>query len=244
MLTYIIIPTYNEKENIENLVREIFKQQIDNLHILIVDDNSQDGTGQIADKLSRELPVEVLHRPGKLGLGSTYRDGFEYAIEHGADFIFEMDADFSHQPQDILRLREAAKAGVDLVIGSRKIKGGKILGWNFKRKLYSNGAMWFARILLGLKTRDITAGFRCFRAETLRKINYENIKSNGYAFQVEMVYKIEKSGLKIVELPVTFPDRQLGQSKLNKKDIWEFFKTIFRLKFYNLPSRSKYSFYA
>jgi dolichol-phosphate mannosyltransferase len=175
--------------------------------------------------------IEVLHRAGKLGLGSAYRAGFKYCLEKQADFIFEMDADFSHDPNDIPKLLMTVQNGADLAIGSRKIKGGKILGWNWKRKLYSNGAMWFARILLHLKTKDITAGFRCFRAEALKKINYENIKSNGYAFQVEMIYRLERAGLKIVEVPVVFPDRELGKSKLNKKDIIEFFGRVIRLFF-------------
>jgi dolichol-phosphate mannosyltransferase len=228
-MIYIIIPTYNERENIERLIREIFKQSIGGLRVLVVDDNSPDETGKIVENLGKELPVEVLRRAGKLGLGSAYRDGFKYCLEKGVEFVFEMDADFSHDPNDISKLLTAVQNGADLAIGSRKIQGGKILGWNWQRKLYSNGAMWFARILLHLKTKDITAGFRCFRAEALRKIKYETIKSNGYAFQVETVYLLERAGLKIAEVPVVFPDRKLGKSKLNKKDIIEFFGRVIEL---------------
>ncbi|HOY55860.1 MAG TPA: polyprenol monophosphomannose synthase [bacterium] len=234
MNIYIVIPTYNEKENIEKLVREICRQPINGLRILIVDDDSPDGTGKKADKLAAELPVDVLHREKKQGLGVAYRAGFKYALQKGADFIFEMDADFSHQPQDLSRLLLECQNGAALAIGSRKVKGGQIIGWNFKRKLYSNGAMWLAKILLGLKTRDLTAGFRCFRAETLTKIDYENISSNGYAFQVETVYRLEMAGLKIVEVPVVFPDRELGKSKLNKRDITEFFRKVFKLFWYRI----------
>ncbi|NMC51868.1 polyprenol monophosphomannose synthase [Candidatus Kuenenbacteria bacterium] len=230
MKNFIILPTYNEKENLAELVMEIFGQGINDLSILIIDDNSPDGTGVLADELSQKYPVFVIHRRGKLGLGSAYREGFDYCLDKGAEYIFEMDADFSHDPKDLPRLLSAAKDGADLVIGSRKIKGGQIIGWNWERHLYSNGAMFFARFLLNLKTRDITAGFRCFCTNALKKIDYSKIKSNGYAFQIEMVYHLEKAGLKIVEAPVTFIDRQKGQSKLGQKDIREFFKTILNLK--------------
>ncbi len=234
-MLYILIPTFNERENLsklvvvitQNLEKSVFK---DHYRVLIIDDNSPDGTGQLAESLKDKYPLEVLHRSGKLGLGSAYREGFNYALMHGAEYVMEMDADFSHQPQDILRLVEACqKEGVALVIGSRKIKGGKILGWNWRRKFYSNGAMYFARTLLNLKTHDITAGFRCFRANELKKISYHKIRSNGYAFQVEMIYKFEKAGLKIIELPVIFPDRISGDSKLNWHDIREFFIIIIKL---------------
>lgn len=230
MGTAIILPTYNEATNLPQLVKAIFALGLSDLSVVIIDDNSPDGTGQIADKLSRAYPISVIHRPGKMGLGSAYRVGFDYCLNKSAEYIFEMDADFSHDPKDLSRLLLAAQNGADLVIGSRKIKGGETVGWGIRRKLYSNGAMIFARFLLGLKTHDITAGFRCFRAATLHKIDYHSIKSNGYAFQVEMVYNIEKAGLQIAEVPVIFPDRQAGISKLGKKDIIEFFKLVLKLK--------------
>ena len=228
-MNYIIIPTYNESANLSNLVKEIYKY-LPNSKILVVDDNSPDGTGQLAEGLKKDYPVEVLHRQDKLGLGSAYRAGFKYALEHGANFIFEMDCDFSHQPKDLPRLLSACQNGADLAIGSRKVKGGKIIGWNWWRHFCSNGAMLFSRLLLGLKTHDVTAGFRCFKTEALKKINYEKISSNGYAFQIEMVYRLEKAGFKITEVPVTFPDRQAGESKLGLKDILEFFIKIIKLR--------------
>ncbi|NMB48399.1 polyprenol monophosphomannose synthase [Candidatus Kuenenbacteria bacterium] len=231
MQAVVIIPTYNEKDNLAQLVKAIFNLSIPGLSVLIVDDNSPDGTGQLAEELADHYPLRVIHRSGKLGLGSAYREGFRHCLDQGAEYLIEMDADFSHDPKDLPRLLAAA-TGADLVIGSRKVPGGQIIGWNWRRKLYSHGAMFFACLLLGLKTRDITAGFRCFRASALRAIDYTGIKSNGYAFQIEMVYRLEKAGLKINELPVTFLDRQRGSSKLGTKDILEFFKLVLKLKFF------------
>ncbi|HPA25342.1 MAG TPA: polyprenol monophosphomannose synthase [bacterium] len=230
MLVYIIIPTYNEKENLANLIPAI-AENLKNFDykILVVDDNSPDDTGKLAEKLAENFPIEVLHRIGKFGLGSAYIMGFKKALANGADLIFEMDADFSHDPKDLPHLIEAV-SHADLVIGSRKIKNGKIIGWNFLRHFYSNGAMFFARLILGLKTHDVTAGFRCYKREVLEKINLDQIKSNGYAFQEEMLFHVEKNNFKIKEVPVVFQDRKVGQSKLNKKDILEFFKTILRLR--------------
>lgn len=234
MKTIIVIPTYNEAENIEKLIKKIFSLNIPDLEILIVDDNSPDGTADIVTKL--QTPINRLHlikRRGKLGLGSAYIAGFKEALKLNADYIFEMDADFSHDPDDLPRLLQAAQ-NADLVIGSRKIMGGKIIGWGFTRKLMSNGAMWFSRILLGLKSRDVTAGFRCFRREVLLKIKLDEIGSNGYAFQEELLYRTEKFGFKVAEVPVTFIDRQEGKSKLSKKDIGEFFTKMIKLKLQNL----------
>jgi len=234
MKIYVIIPTYNEKENIERLAQEIFGLKIEGLKLLIVDDNSPDGTGEIADRMSQSLPVEVLHRQGKQGLGSAYRAGFKYCLENKADFVFEMDADFSHQPKDIPRLLAAAKSGADLAIGSRKVKGGQIIGWNLWRHFCSDGAMLASRIILGIKIHDVTAGFRCFRAAALEKIKFNELTSNGYAFQIEMVFRLEKAGMRVTEVPVVFPDRERGSSKLNKKDIIEFFKKVVSLRFRKL----------
>jgi len=229
MKTAIVLPTYNEAENLPQLVAAIFDLAIPDLSVIVIDDHSPDGTGQIADDLAQKYPISVIHRSGKLGLGSAYRDGFDHCLKFGAEYIFEMDADFSHQPKDLPRLLKAVRGGADLAIGSRKIPGGQIIGWNWRRQLYSNGAMSFARLLLGLKTHDITAGFRCFSAAALKKIDYHAVQSNGYAFQIEMIFRLEKAGLKITEVPVTFPDRRLGRSKLGSKDIWEFFALIFKL---------------
>jgi len=229
MKTILVIPTYNEKENIEKLITKIFALNISDLEILVVDDNSPDGTANIVERLSNKYDIHLLKREGKLGLGSAYIAGFKKALGLGADFIFEMDADFSHDPDDVPRMIEAAQ-NADLVIGSRKIKGGGVIGWGWTRKFMSNGAMWFSRILLGLKPRDVTAGFRCFRKKVLESIDIEKIKSNGYAFQEELLYKTQKAGFKITEIPVTFVDRQEGKSKLSKKDIIEFIVMI-KLRF-------------
>ncbi len=231
MKTIIIIPTYNEKDNITKLVKAIFDLKIEELEIIVVDDNSPDGTAKIVEKIAMGNPLLFLiKRPGKLGLGSAYLTGFKKALSLGAEFIFEMDADLSHDPADIPRMLKAIQ-NADLVIGSRKITGGKIIGWGWTRKLMSNGAMCFSRVLLGLKTKDVTAGFRLFRRKVLESINLENIKSNGYAFQEEMLYRVEKANFIVCEVPVTFIDRQEGKSKLSKKDIFEFFLIILKLKF-------------
>ncbi len=231
MTKYIIIPTYNEAANLPKLVAQIFDLNISNLNIIVVDDNSKDGTGQLADQLSRQYPLTVIHRSGKLGLGSAYIAGFNQAFEAGADIVFEMDADFSHAPKDLPRLIKEIDNGYDLVIGSRRISGGNVQGWNWRRNLQSKAAMSFARFILSLKTKDITAGFRCYTSQILKQIELDKIKSNSYAFQEEMIYLCEKKGFKIKEIPVTFIDRQFGKSKLGFKDILEFFLTIFRLRF-------------
>ncbi len=231
-MIYIIIPTYNEKENLPFLVASISQTMANyDYHVLVVDDNSPDGTGQVAEELKKNYPVEVLHRSGKLGLGSAYLAGFKIALQKGADLIFEMDADFSHNPKDLPRLISAINDGVDLAIGSRRVKGGKIIGWNWWRHFCSGAAMFFSRLILGLKTKDVTAGFRCYRRQVLEKINLDEIKSNGYAFQEETLYRVEKMGFRVVEIPVTFLDRQKGQSKLGTGDIWEFFRVMLKLRF-------------
>ena len=230
MKTIIVIPTYNEKENIEKLINKIFALNIIGLEILVVDDNSPDGTAQVVKNLQSKYPLHILERASKLGLGSAYIAGFKKALELQADRIFEMDADFSHDPDDLPAILESAK-NYDLVIGSRKIAGGKIIGWGFTRKFMSNGAMWLSRILLGLKAKDVTAGFRCFNSQVLKTLNLDKIKSNGYAFQEELLYKTQKADFTITEIPVTFIDRREGKSKLSKKDIIEFFLIILKLRF-------------
>lgn len=227
---FIVIPTYNEKENIERLIKKIFALNIDNLRIIIIDDNSQDGTGQLAKKLAKTYPITVIQRPQKIGLGSAYITGFARALNNGADLICQMDADFSHHPQDVPALIQACRDGVDLALGSRRIGGGKIIGWNWWRKFCSWNAMSLSRTILNLKTRDVTTGFRCFRRDALEKIKFQNIKTNGYAWLEEMIYLAEKNNLKIKEVPVTFIDRKFGQSKLGWSEIWEFFVTLVKLR--------------
>ncbi len=241
MKTFVVIPTYNEKENIVELINDIFLLAIEDLNIIVVDDNSPDKTAEAVVQLQAVYPgkLYLIKRYNKLGIGSAYIAGFKKALSLDAKLIMEMDADFSHDPKDIPRLIEACESGFDLAIGSRKITDGKIVGWNFKRKLMSNGAMFISRLFLRLKTKDVTAGFRCFRRHVLEKINIDTIKSNGYAFQEELLYRTEKLGFNIKEIPVIFADRRVGQSKLSKKDIWEFFKTIFRLCITNFDKTIK-----
>ncbi|MFH1286634.1 MAG: polyprenol monophosphomannose synthase [Candidatus Magasanikbacteria bacterium] len=225
----IVIPTYNEKENIEDLIKQIFDQGIQNLEIIVVDDNSPDGTANVVNRLSDVFPLTLLKRKEKLGIGSAYIVGFKKAFEMGASHIFQMDADFSHDPKDLSKLLDTC-CDSDVSIGSRKISGGKIIGWGPVREMMSGGAMLLSRTLLGLKTRDVTAGFRCLKKEVFEKIDLGTIKSSGYAFQEELLYRIQKAGCKIKEVPVTFIDRKKGKTKLSKKDIIGFFLTMIRLK--------------
>ena len=231
MKTILTIPTYNEAENIVKLINKIFSLGIEGLGILVIDDNSPDGTADLVKDLQKKFEdkLHLLQREGKLGLGSAYIEGFTKALELGADYIFEMDADFSHDPEDIPKMLEEVQ-DADLVIGSRKIPGGKVIGWGWTRKLMSNGAMWFSRLLLGLEVRDVTAGFRCFKSKVLKAVELDKIKSDGYAFQEELLYRTQKKGFKIIEIPVVFIDRQEGKSKLSKSDILEFFWIMIKLK--------------
>lgn len=232
MKTIVVIPTFNEGDNITPLLFEIFQQNISDLEVIVVDDNSPDGTGAQVQKLQSTYPlIHLIKRYNKLGLGSAYIAGFKKALALGADLIIEMDADLSHDPHDLGRLINSCQNGADLTIGSRKIAGGKIIGWNWQRRLMSNGAMWLSRFILRLKPRDVTAGFRCFKREVLISFNLDNIKSNGYAFQEELLYRTQKAGFVTKEIPTVFRDRTRGHSKLSSKDIREFFWTILRLKF-------------
>jgi dolichol-phosphate mannosyltransferase len=234
MKTLIIIPTYNEKDNLRSLIEEIFRYA-PATDVLIVDDHSPDGTGELAEELAREdARVHVMHRPGKLGLGTAYISGFKYALEHGYDAAFEMDADFSHDPRylpDFLRLIEEA----DLVIGSRYVKGGATPNWPFLRRLISGGGNIFARTLLHLPVRDCTAGYRCYRREVLESIDLDSIRSRGYAFQVELVYRVWRQGFRIVETPIVFEDRRVGQSKMSKAIVLEGFLFVLRTRFGRKP---------
>lgn len=230
MKTLIIIPTYNELENLRPLLENIFTYapQTD---ILIVDDNSPDGTGELAEQIGAEdSRVHVLHRAGKLGLGTAYIAGFKYAIEHKYDAAFEMDADFSHDPRflpDFLKAIEHA----DLVIGSRYIPGGSTPNWSVVRRFISGGGNVFARFMLGIPLKDCTAGFRCYRREVLENIGLDSVESQGYGFQVEMTYRVLKQGYKIVETPIVFMDRRVGKSKMSRKIVFEAFTYVMRTRF-------------
>ncbi len=230
MTTCIILPTYNERENLERLVQKIAALHLQEYELCVVDDASPDGTSEVAHTLSQKYPIHVCDRPGKLGLGSAYIEGFRYAMSQGARTIITMDCDLSHDPDDLPRLLEAARHA-DLVIGSRRVKGGSILGWSWVRTLASAGAMMISRTLLGIQTHDVTSGYRCYRRETLERIPLASIQSNGYSFLEEILYLVEHLGLRVVEVPVCYVDRTNGKSKLGTREIVKFFITIVRLKY-------------
>jgi len=213
----VIIPTYNEKDNIEQIIRKVFSLDKP-FDILIVEDNSPDGTAAIVKSLLPEFPgrLHIEERKGKLGLGTAYIHGFRWAMNHGYSFIFEMDADFSHNPEDLVRLYEAANQGGDLVIGSRYITGVNVVNWPIGRVLMSYYASAYVRLVTGMKVRDTTAGFKCYRVEVLRSIDLDKIHFMGYAFQIEMKFTAWKLGYNIVEVPIIFTDRTAGESKMSK----------------------------
>ncbi|GLV59146.1 dolichol-phosphate mannosyltransferase [Dictyobacter sp. S3.2.2.5] len=237
MKTLIIIPTYNEYENLPPLLETVFSY-VPQSDILIVDDNSPDGTGQLADKFAAEDPrVHVLHRAGKLGLGTAYVAGFKYSIEHNYDAAFEMDADFSHDPKylpDFLKAIENA----DLVIGSRYIPGGSTPNWSFGRRCISGCGNIFARFMLHIPVKDCTAGFRCYRREVLESIDLDTIQSQGYAFQIELAYRVMKQRFRITEIPITFMDRRVGKSKMSRKIVLEAFVYVTRARLGMVPMPS------
>src|SRR5258705_4458710 len=214
---WLVLPTYNERENIEPIVRAAREQLRDGDRILVVDDNSPDGTGAIADRLAREVEgVEVLHRPEKQGLGRAYLAGFRRALDGGAELVLEMDADFSHDPADLPRLIAAAE-NADLVLGSRYIPGGSVIDWGLLRRLVSRGGSWYARRVLGVGVRDLTGGFKCFRRSVLESLDLESVHADGYGFQIELTYRAIKHGFKVIEIPIVFRDRRVGQSKMNAR---------------------------
>lgn len=231
----VIIPTFNEKENIERMVRKVFSLPVA-FELLIVDDGSPDGTAQIVKNLQSEFgkKLHLLERKGKLGLGTAYIAGFKYAIQHQFDYIFEMDCDFSHNPDDLVNLYHAcAKEGADLSIGSRYIKGGKVVNWPIDRILMSYFASLYVRMILWINIRDTTAGFKCYKRKVLETINLDAIKFIGYAFQIEMKYKVKKAGFKIKEVPITFTDRTAGESKMSKGIFKEAILGVIQMKFSN-----------
>jgi dolichol-phosphate mannosyltransferase len=215
---WLILPTFDEAANLEAIVRAalaVLERVAPDAHrILIVDDDSPDGTGRIADALAAQLPaIEVLHRTVREGLGPAYLAGFARALDGGAAFVLEMDADFSHDPEDLARLLAAAR-DADLVLGSRYVAGGGVLDWGIVRRLVSRAGSWYAQRVLGLRIRDLTGGFKCFRREVLEAIDLATIRSRGYAFQVELTHRAVRAGFVVVELPIVFRDRQRGSSKM------------------------------
>lgn len=217
MKTMVVIPTYNEANNLPSIVGELWSLDIDGLDILIVDDDSPDGTGEVADELARQYPsrFHVIHRTGKQGLGTAYLTGFRYALDQGADFIVQMDADFSHSPAYIPAMLEKCRE-YDVVVGSRYVPGGRLdEKWSFWRHFLSWWAnSIYSRLILNLRVRDATAGFKCWRREVLEAIDFDSIRSSGYVFQVEMAVVTERLGFKVYELPIYFEDRRIGRSKM------------------------------
>jgi len=215
----VCLPTYNERENLEPMLRALKPHGV---RVLVVDDNSPDGTGELADRLAQELEfVEVLHRPRKDGLGPAYIAGFRHALAGDAELVLEMDCDFSHDPADVPRLIAAADAGGDLVLGSRYVEGGGVEDWGLVRRIISVGGSWYARMLLGVRVRDLTGGFKCYRRAVLERIDLDAVHSRGYAFQIETTYRTLRAGFRVVEIPIRFADRTEGQSKMSRAIVAE-----------------------
>lgn len=241
----VIIPTYNERENIENIIRAVFGlEKI--FHILIIEDGSPDGTATIVKTLQQEFPdrLFMIERKGKLGLGTAYITGFKWALEHSYEYIFEMDADFSHNPNDLPRLYDAcANQGGDVAIGSRYVSGVNVVNWPMGRVLMSYFASKYVRIVTGLPIHDTTAGFKCYRRQVLETIDLDHIRFKGYAFQIEMKFTAYKCGFKIIEVPVIFINRELGTSKMNSSIFGEAVFGVIKLKvnswFHKFPQKAK-----
>ena len=241
----VIIPTYNERENIENIIRAVFGlEKI--FHILIIEDGSPDGTATIVKPLQQEFPdrLFMIERKGKLGLGTAYITGFKWALEHSYEYIFEMDADFSHSPNDLPRLYDAcANQGGDVAIGSRYVSGVNVVNWPMGRVLMSYFASKYVRIVTGLPIHDTTAGFKCYRRQVLETIDLDHIRFKGYAFQIEMKFTAYKCGFKIIEVPVIFINRELGTSKMNSSIFGEAVFGVIKLKvnswFHKFPQKTK-----
>jgi dolichol-phosphate mannosyltransferase len=229
----VCVPTYNERENVEPLLRAL-GDVIDAARdrVLVIDDNSPDGTGAIADALSGELPwLDVLHRPDKQGIGAAYVAGFRRALATDAALVLEMDGDFSHDPKDMTRLIEACEAGADVALGSRWVAGGGTVNWGLGRRIISRGGSLYARVILGVSVRDLTGGFKCFKREVLETIDLDAITTRGYGFQIEGTYRAVRAGFRIEELPITFVDRRVGESKMSGGIVLEAMRQVPVLRF-------------
>lgn len=225
----VIVPTYNEADNVPQLLPRILDDS--RLSVLVVDDGSPDGTGAIvAEAAARNDRVHLIQRAGKQGLGTAYIAGFRYALERGVEYIFEMDADFSHDPKYLPDLLHAAETAYDLVIGSRYVPGGGTTDWGIVRQVISRGGNIYARLILGLPLADMTGGFRCYRRRALEAINLDRIRSNGYSFQIEMAYRVHRAGLRVGEIPIVFPDRRVGASKMSKQIVVEALVNVVKLR--------------
>lgn len=232
----VVIPTYNEAENIPRLIPAVLNQSPD-IEVLVVDDNSPDGTaGLVRAMMNGEARVHLLERPGKMGLGTAYVKGFKFAIEHGYDFVFEMDADFSHSPKELPHFLKKM-ADYDLVIGSRYINGIRVLNWPMQRLMLSYFANIYTRFITGLPVHDATGGFKCYRRIALESIDLDKIKSNGYAFQIEISYKVWKKKFRLLEIPIVFLDRRAGTSKMSKSIVYEAVFMLWKLRFRSIFNR-------
>ena len=230
----IVIPTYNECENITAITSQVLSHP--RFRVLIVDDNSPDGTAAIVSAMARaDSRIGLLSRPGKLGLGPAYIAGFQRALEEGAEYIFEMDADFSHDPRYLVDLLDAAESNCDLAIGSRYVPGGGTTDWGAIRKLISRGGNLYTQLILGMHIQDATAGFRCYRRSVLEKLKLASIRSNGYSFQIEMTYRTLQAGFRVREIPIIFPDRRVGKSKMSRRIVFEALTAVWRMRFSTLP---------
>lgn len=236
MNTLIVVPTYNEAHNLEALATQLLARPQHAL--LVVDDNSPDGTGRIADSLVERFPsqVSVLHRAGKEGLATAYIAGFHEALTRDVDFVVQMDADFSHDPADVPRLVAAAAAGADVVLGSRYVKGGRTENWSPLRRMISRGGSLYTQALLGLPVVDPTSGFKCFRRDALARLNLTEIQARGFGFQVEMNWLCQRNGLRLAEIPIRFADRKLGQSKMSRSIFFEALWLVAQLRFGGQPA--------
>ncbi|MGZ4199066.1 MAG: polyprenol monophosphomannose synthase [Thermoleophilia bacterium] len=238
----VVLPTYNERDNLQHAlerIREVADGHDLQLHTLIVDDNSPDGTGELADRLAGEYPdVEVLHRSGKEGLGKAYLAGFRHALAGGADLLFEMDADLSHDASYLPHFVRLIEQGADLVIGSRYVRGGGVENWTLSRKAISRGGCLYAQTVLGLPYHDLTGGFKCFRRRVLEAIDLDAIDTKGYGFQIEMTYRAHRLGFHIVELPIIFVDRKVGESKMSNDIVVEAMVNVWRLRFDRSPTHA------
>jgi dolichol-phosphate mannosyltransferase len=230
----VCLPTYDERENIEPITAAILAAT-DDVDVLVIDDNSPDGTGRIADAIAARQPrVQVLHRGGKEGLGKAYLAGFAWALARGYPLVLEMDADFSHNPAYLRRmLAKAAEA--DLVLGSRNVKGGGTVNWGVGRKVLSRGGSFYARTILGLPVRDLTGGFKCFRREVLLAIDLASVACTGYAFQIELTYRAARKGFRIAEIPIVFEDRRVGHSKMSKRIVLEAIHKVWTIRLSGFP---------
>lgn len=232
----VIIPTFNELENVKKIIPAVLEQN-EQIDILIIDDNSPDKTGDYVEELSKQNQrVKLIRREKKLGLGTAYIAGFKYALQNNYDFVFEMDADFSHDPKEINNFLNAIK-DADVVLGSRYINGVRVLNWPMRRLLLSYFASVYTRIITGLPVKDATGGFKCFRIDVLRSINLDRIKSNGYSFQIEMTFKAFKKGFRIKEIPIVFMDRVKGKSKMSKKIVREAVFMVWKLRLRSIIGR-------